>query len=134
MHCCRMRCDPCSTAPAQLIAPELRVEPHLIELLNCAVERGVPVLLVHVVVACPRLVPHPDAKIFDGGRPLLEDLDNSQAQLKPDIAQVDFEQDSDNCAVHVIIAPSAVHPEIQQDRECRKETSRPGSWLARQLL
>ena len=50
--------------------------PHLlVQLLDGAVEGGVAVLLVHVVVASPALVADPDAEVLDGGGLLLEDLD-----------------------------------------------------------
>jgi hypothetical protein len=46
----------------------------LVQLLHGAVEGGVAVLLVHVVVPSPALVADPDAKVLDGRGPLLEDL------------------------------------------------------------
>ena len=46
----------------------------LVHLLHGAVQGHVAVLLVRVVKACPRHVPHPDAVVFDGRRVLLEDL------------------------------------------------------------
>ena len=47
---------------------------HCVELLNGAIKGGVSVLLVHVVVACPRLVPHPHAKVLHCCGLLLKDL------------------------------------------------------------
>eukprot|EP00850_Spirogloea_muscicola_P017502 SM000151S01490 [mRNA] locus=s151:179004:180190:+ [translate_table: standard] len=46
----------------------------VVHLLHAAIERRVPVLLVHVVVARPALVPHPDAKVLDGRWSLLKNL------------------------------------------------------------
>jgi len=43
-------------------------------LLNCTVQGDVPVLLVHVVVASPGLIPYPHTKVLDLGWVLLSDL------------------------------------------------------------
>ena len=67
----------------QLLKQFSRVQPergmgsqdeYLVELLDSAIEGGVPVLLVHVVVARPGLIPHPHAKVLDGRWLLLVDL------------------------------------------------------------
>ena len=51
---------------------------YLVQLLDGTVEGGVPVLLVHVVVACPGLVSHPHAKVLHSRRLLLKDLHSHQ--------------------------------------------------------
>ena len=43
-------------------------------LLNSTVQGDISVLLVHVVVASTRLIPHPDTKVLDLGGVLLCDL------------------------------------------------------------
>jgi hypothetical protein len=48
----------------------------VVHLLHCAVQGGVAVLLVHVVVTSPALVAQPDAIVLDGGRVALKDLRN----------------------------------------------------------
>ena len=50
----------------------------LVHLLDSAVQGGVTVLFVCVMGTCARIVPHPDAEVFDGGGVLLEDLIHSQ--------------------------------------------------------
>nr|GEY19939.1 hypothetical protein [Tanacetum cinerariifolium] len=45
-----------------------------VHLLNGTIEGGVSILLVHVVVTGPGLVPQPDAVVLDGCWVLLEDL------------------------------------------------------------
>ena len=47
-----------------------------VHLLNCAVHGQVPVLLVHVVVARPRLVSNPNAEVLDAGGAAVKDLHN----------------------------------------------------------
>ena len=51
-------------------------------LLNCTVQGDVPVLLVHVVVASPGLIPYPHTKILDLGWVLLGDLQHTISFLK----------------------------------------------------
>jgi hypothetical protein len=46
----------------------------VVHLLYCSIESEVTVLLVHVVVASPTLVTHPDTVVLDGGGVLLENL------------------------------------------------------------
>jgi hypothetical protein len=48
----------------------------VVHLLHGAVQGRVAVLLVHVVVPRPALVPQPDAVVLDGGWVALEDLRN----------------------------------------------------------
>ena len=50
----------------------------LVHLLDSAVQGGVTVLFVCVMGTCARIVPHPDAEVFDGGGVLLEDLIHRQ--------------------------------------------------------
>ena len=45
-----------------------------VHLLNCTIEGGVTVLLVHVVVSSPALVTQPDTKILDCCGVLLKNL------------------------------------------------------------
>lgn len=46
----------------------------LVELADCTVQGDITVLLVHVVVACPRLIAKYDAKCFHVVGPALKDL------------------------------------------------------------
>ena len=48
-----------------------------VHLLNRSVHGQIPVLLVHVVVACPRLVPDPEAKVLHAGGAAVEDLQHA---------------------------------------------------------
>lgn len=45
-----------------------------VHLLDRAIEGGVAVLVVHVVVSCPALVTQPDTKVLDCGGVLLKNL------------------------------------------------------------
>ncbi len=51
-------------------------------LLNCTVQGDVPVLLVHVVVASPGLIPYPHTKVLDLCWVLLSDLQHTTSLLK----------------------------------------------------
>jgi hypothetical protein len=51
----------------------------VIHLLNCSIQSKVSVLLVHVVVASPALITHPDTIVLDGGGVLLKNL-----EMKPE--------------------------------------------------
>ncbi len=55
--------------PHTMSAGHLRV--HLVD---CAIHGHIPVLLVHVVVARPRLVPDPQAEVLHAGGAAVEDL------------------------------------------------------------
>ena len=53
----------------------------IIHLLNCSIESKVTVLLVHVVVASPALITHPDTIVLDGGGVLLKNLEMKPGSL-----------------------------------------------------
>lgn len=46
----------------------------VIHLLDSSVQRGITILLIHVVVTCTTLIPHPDTEVLNSGWLLLEDL------------------------------------------------------------
>lgn len=47
----------------------------IVHLLHCSIESQISVLLVHVVVASPALIAHPDTIVLDGGGVLLKNLE-----------------------------------------------------------
>lgn len=49
---------------------------YLVHLLNSAIEGHIPILLVHIVVSCPRLIAHPKSKVLHCGGLLLKELHN----------------------------------------------------------
>jgi len=51
-----------------------------VHLLNRAIQSGVPILLVHVVIAGSALIPQPDAVVLDLGRILLKYLHDKEIQ------------------------------------------------------
>jgi len=51
-----------------------------VHLFNCAIQSGVPILLVHVVIAGSALIPQPDAVVLDLGRILLKYLHDKEIQ------------------------------------------------------
>ena len=56
-------------------------QPSCTYLLNCTIQGDVPVLLVHVVVASPGLIPHPHTKVLDLGWVLLGYLQHTTSLL-----------------------------------------------------
>jgi len=50
----------------------------IVHLLHCSIESQISVLLVHVVVASPALIAHPDTIVLDGGGVLLKNLIDGQ--------------------------------------------------------
>lgn len=67
-------CCPCGAHLDLRVAHAVARRHLLVELRDGSVERGVAVLLVHVVVASARLVPHPDAVVLHGRGLALKDL------------------------------------------------------------
>ena len=53
---------------------------YVVHLLHGAIEGHIPEFLVHVVVACPRLATHPNAKVLDSRRLLLKNLQCKRVQ------------------------------------------------------
>ncbi len=69
-------------------------------LLNCTVQGDVPVLLVHVVVASPGLIPYPHTKILDLGWVLLGDLQHTTSSLKCFLCCVSHSVKFDTLFIH----------------------------------
>ena len=84
-----------------LMRPDSVARGHLsVHLLNCAIERKITVLLEHVVVTCPGLVPKPHTVVLGLGRLRLEDLHSVHVlEIHPD----EHLSSSGKCHMHTAV-------------------------------